>query len=108
MIPQDHRWNYFLNDGAFGSFRFYKDDNYSVFASPQLLTSPSEGAPLTKSTLWGPTCCSTDEIITDIALPELSIGDWLYFENMGAYTGAVSFPVQWISQPWDSVLHLSD
>lgn len=42
------------------------------------------------STLWGPTCDSIDKI-TDVAMmPELAVGDWLIFDNMGAYTIAGS------------------
>jgi ornithine decarboxylase len=39
-----------------------------------------------KTTLWGPTCDSTDKICEDIQLELLDIDDVLYFENMGAYT----------------------
>jgi len=39
-----------------------------------------------KSSLFGPTCDSIDVVCKDIDLPELDIGDWLYFLNMGAYT----------------------
>ena len=52
--------------------------------------APSAFGPLFPTTLWGPTCDSIDKI-TDVAvLPELDIGDWLVFENMGAYTIAGS------------------
>lgn len=36
--------------------------------------------------IWGPTCDSMDCITKDGSLPELVPGDWLYFEEMGAYT----------------------
>ena len=36
--------------------------------------------------VWGPTCDSMDCISRSAQLPELAIGDWLYFEEMGAYT----------------------
>lgn len=36
--------------------------------------------------IWGPTCDSMDLIVKNVELPELQIGDWLYFESMGAYT----------------------
>ena len=50
----------------------------------------NNGKSLYISTLWGPTCDSIDKI-TDVAImPELSVGDWLIFENMGAYTIAGS------------------
>jgi len=40
--------------------------------------------------IWGPTCDSMDCITKYCDLPELVIGDWLYFENMGAYTHAAA------------------
>ena len=41
--------------------------------------------------IWGRTCDGMDEIVPleqDCYLPELDVGDWLYFDNMGAYTTA--------------------
>ncbi|KAL6257017.1 hypothetical protein P5V15_011953 [Pogonomyrmex californicus] len=38
------------------------------------------------STLWGPTCDSMDVIVKDVLMPELHIGDWLVWEDVGAYT----------------------
>ncbi|KAG5335644.1 AZIN2 inhibitor, partial [Acromyrmex heyeri] len=42
------------------------------------------------STLWGPTCDSFDVIAKDVLLPELHIGDWLVWENVGAYSLCLS------------------
>jgi hypothetical protein len=42
------------------------------------------------TTLWGPTCDSFDKISDKARLPELVPGDWLMYENMGAYTVAGS------------------
>jgi diaminopimelate decarboxylase len=42
------------------------------------------------STIFGPTCDSIDVISRSVLLPKLSIGDWLYFNNMGAYTMAAA------------------
>lgn len=36
--------------------------------------------------MWGPTCDSMDCITRTANLPELQIGDWLVFDDMGAYT----------------------
>jgi ornithine decarboxylase len=36
--------------------------------------------------LAGPSCDSVDTIATDVSLPELSVGDRVYFLNAGAYT----------------------
>lgn len=42
------------------------------------------------STVFGPTCDSIDVISRSVLLPELRIGDWMYFQNMGAYTMAAA------------------
>ena len=41
------------------------------------------------SIVWGQTGDSKDKVC-ETTLPELSIGDWLYFDNMGAYTVSVA------------------
>ncbi|KAG0057205.1 hypothetical protein BGZ90_005385 [Linnemannia elongata] len=38
------------------------------------------------ASVWGPTCDSIDCISPKSSLPLMETGDWLYFENMGAYT----------------------
>jgi diaminopimelate decarboxylase len=53
--------------------------------------SESEGRPkLYASTVFGPTCDSIDVIARSVLLPKLTVGDWMYFQNMGAYTMAAS------------------
>ncbi|KAK6366147.1 Ornithine decarboxylase [Lithohypha guttulata] len=56
---------------------------------PQVLYS-SQARDLNKLieySIWGPTCDGIDVISESCYLPgTLDIGDWLYFENMGAYT----------------------
>ncbi len=43
--------------------------------------------PLCACSVWGPTCDSIDVVCPVAQLPRsLSVGDWLAFENMGAYT----------------------
>lgn len=36
------------------------------------------------SSLWGPSLDQLDEVVEHCLLPELSVGDWLLFSNMGA------------------------
>lgn len=39
------------------------------------------------SSVWGPTCDSIDLVCPKTVLPAgLQVGDWLGFDNMGAYT----------------------
>lgn len=42
--------------------------------------------PVYPSIIWGTTLDVCDILSDTIDLPELKIGDWLYFENVGAYT----------------------
>jgi len=76
---------YYLSDGVYGSF------NNIVFDHAQPSPATFKTSDITrKSCLFGPTCDSIDVICKDIDLPELEIGDWLYFMNMGAYTVAAA------------------
>ncbi|TKC40166.1 hypothetical protein EI555_008312, partial [Monodon monoceros] len=47
---------------------------------------PSTEQPLYSSSLWGPVIDGCDCIAEGLWLPQLHVGDWLVFENMGAYT----------------------
>ncbi|KAI9324697.1 pyridoxal-dependent decarboxylase [Zopfochytrium polystomum] len=85
---------YYVNDGIYGSFNCIPFDHATVV--PRILKR--NGAFSFKSdhgfidsaeyacSIWGPTCDSIDCITREGSLPELNVGDWLYFENMGAYT----------------------
>ena len=42
-----------------------------------------------KSTIYGCTCDGIDRLVEDIMLPDLMCGEYLYFENMGLYTGFI-------------------
>lgn len=35
--------------------------------------------------LWGPSLDQLDQVVERCLLPELSVGDWLLFSNVGAY-----------------------
>jgi len=72
---------YYLSDGLYGSF------NNIVFDHAKPLPLSMKASEVkSRSTLFGPTCDSIDVVCKDIDLPEMEIGDWLYFVNMGAYT----------------------
>jgi len=40
--------------------------------------------------LWGPSCDGLDCIVPEMYLPNLKVGSWLYFTNMGAYTSCAA------------------
>ena len=50
-----------------------------------LLIQDKEGRPTVKSKVWGATLGAYDKVCEEVDLPELKVGDWLYFENIGAY-----------------------
>jgi ornithine decarboxylase len=89
-------YHYYLNDGVYGSFNCIIFDHYSP--TPLVLTRKGSvytaehdaAAVRTTASLWGPTCDSMDCVVKEVALPELSVGDWLCFEGMGAYTSAAA------------------
>lgn len=82
---------YYVNDGVYQSFNCIFFDH--VAPTPLLFGSPEERTKgIHRSTVFGPTCDSMDCIAKDILLPELEVGEWLYFKHMGAYTTAAASP----------------
>jgi ornithine decarboxylase len=82
---------YYVNDGVYGSFNCLLYDHQVV--KPKLLHDHCEDEKRIKSVIFGPTCDALDTIIEEIELPEsIQIGDFIYFENMGAYTLPVASP----------------
>jgi len=81
---------YYINDGVYGSFNCILYDHAVV--QPLVLkrskstNKSSADNQLFECSVWGPTCDSMDCITSKSLLPELQIGDWLMFDNMGAYT----------------------
>lgn len=76
---------YYVNDGLYGSFNCLIFDHAVVTPLAYQMKPPSEGK-LQKSSVWGPTCDGMDCILKACYLPSLNVGDWIVFENMGAYT----------------------
>jgi hypothetical protein len=109
---------YYINDGVYGAFNNLMFDHATI--RPRVLHVKSEkvhhlvqaskeqgllhldsadlasddeeegGRQLFASTIFGPTCDSIDVVSRSVLLPKLKVGDWLYFQNMGAYTMAAA------------------
>jgi ornithine decarboxylase len=79
---------YYINDGVYGSFNCILFDHAVVsplvVKEPMIATGEIENTYI--STVFGPTCDSMDTINKRIPLPELHVGDWVYYDNFGAYT----------------------
>ena len=81
---------YYVNDGVYGAFNNLMFDHATVRPRVLRLAKPEKDQNLFASTIFGPTCDSIDVISRSVLLPKLKIGDWLYFQNMGAYTMAAA------------------
>ncbi|XP_055597420.1 ornithine decarboxylase-like [Uranotaenia lowii] len=83
---------YYLNDGVFGSLfdwislRALQDVDRVVPALVEVKSTQR----ILKTTIWGPTCDSTDIICENVDFPEHFIGDFVLFENIGAYGSTLS------------------
>ncbi|XP_021412241.2 antizyme inhibitor 1 [Oncorhynchus mykiss] len=75
---------YYMNDGVYGSFTSKLADN--VIPAPALPKSGVSEEPVFASSLWGPSGDELDQVVDQCLLPELSVGDWLIFNNAGAYS----------------------
>jgi len=80
----------YINDGVYGAFNCILFDHQTVHPYVLSLNGSfhvSTCEPSTTCSVWGPTCDSLDCIVNSVSLPSaLRTGDWLGFENMGAYT----------------------
>ncbi|XP_030073395.1 antizyme inhibitor 1 isoform X1 [Microcaecilia unicolor] len=75
---------YYMNDGVYGSFASKLSENLNTI--PAVHKKFKEDEPLFASSLWGPSCDELDQIVEHCLLPELNVGDWIIFDNMGAGT----------------------
>ncbi|RYP60031.1 hypothetical protein DL771_010642 [Monosporascus sp. 5C6A] len=89
----------YVNDGLYGNFSSIMFDHQHPVAkvlrtgkqcyynTPCADAVPEQANAGIEYSIWGPTCDGIDRITESIRFDhELDVGDWLYFENMGAYT----------------------
>ncbi|XP_017882671.1 ornithine decarboxylase-like [Ceratina calcarata] len=79
---------YYINDGVYGSFNCLLYDHQHVTPIP-LKKGCGKMIP---SSIWGPTCDGLDQVVENVLLHDMDLGDWIIFENMGAYTLPVASP----------------
>ncbi|XP_071807591.1 ornithine decarboxylase-like [Asterias amurensis] len=75
---------YYVNDGVYGSFNCLLYDHATVM--PKLLKERSKNCLEYSTSIWGPSCDGLDRIVEHCLLPELEVGEWMIYEDMGAYT----------------------
>ncbi|CAL4203159.1 unnamed protein product, partial [Meganyctiphanes norvegica] len=80
---------YYLNDGIYGSFSFLRYEkrdfkNYIVIRKTSKDYNVSDKQ--VPTILWGPTCDSNDLVAKDMGMPELHIGDFVFWPAIGDYT----------------------
>lgn len=95
-VTQANSYMLYLNDGVYGNFSSIMFDHQHPI--PKILKSVAgyfggwrggqpSGRGATEYSIWGPTCDGIDRITERSVFHEvLNVGDWLYFEEMGAYT----------------------
>jgi ornithine decarboxylase len=90
---------YWIDDGLFGTLCCVHMENYvprpvpvSGRAAAGGDANDDEGGETEAhpSTVFGPTLDSFDVVVKGYHLPELRIGDWLVFHDVGAYTTVLS------------------
>lgn len=87
----------YVNDGVYGNFSSIMFDHQNPVAKilrtngktmyNTLGSEPCPSGEGVEYSIWGPTCDGIDRITESTRFDRvLDVGDWLYFEDMGAYT----------------------
>jgi len=84
FVSAEKEVQYYVTEGAYGAFNNTIWDFQKVTPVPFKQISPD--VPLQNTTFFGPTCDSLDVVAKRIQFPDMDIGDWVYFNDMGAYT----------------------
>ncbi|XP_049272484.1 ornithine decarboxylase [Rhipicephalus sanguineus] len=79
---------YYINESTYKSFMMviYNEE----IARPEPLEEVVR--PTQPSMVWGITCDSSDKIKAACSLPDMDVGEWMAFPNMGAYSTTVTSP----------------
>lgn len=85
-----HKRTYHLAEGVFTSFKDARILNIDFPPKVLSLKDDIMYDDVQDTDLRGPSRTSVDVIARNVRLPSLSVGDWLYFENMGAYTATLA------------------
>ncbi|XP_026204720.1 antizyme inhibitor 1b [Anabas testudineus] len=81
---EDTEFLYYMNEGVYGPFSCKLLGNSIPAPSVHKHVMCAEEV-VYPSSLWGPSLDQLDQVVERCLLPELSVGDWLLFSNVGAY-----------------------
>lgn len=92
--------DYYISDGVYGSFKDVLLCDVFYAARPLLVSNSSqERDRACRGNVYGPTQDPFDVVLRDVVLPKLSIGDWIFFPNMGAYTSSLATNLAGVPRP---------
>jgi ornithine decarboxylase len=87
-------FRYYVNDGVYGTFNAVICDHRDKLEPAVILDSMGKSVSpfhaVYQSSIWGNTCDGIDKISSSVNLPNLPIGTWFVFDNMGAYTSSAA------------------
>lgn len=84
-------FDYYLNESAI--LLFNRSVFEGIYEIPHFIQSHT-GEKQHKSNIYGDTVMKKDQIWKNVMLPRLSVGEYLYFKNMGAYSTSYSSEVK--------------
>lgn len=86
----------YVNDGVYGSFNCILYDHFHPRGRPLFGNEDEEEMP---TIVWGPTCDGLDQIEACTSMRKLRVGDWLFYEHMGAYTSVAASQFNGFNKP---------
>ncbi|OMJ73968.1 hypothetical protein SteCoe_27212 [Stentor coeruleus] len=97
-ILQVEKIMYYINEGFYSVLRCCKSGLIkckpsAIYTDGKIHILHDSLELVYKSIVWGPSYSEIDRLPGEIELPNLQVGDWIVFENFGAYTmsGASNF-----------------
>eukprot|EP01038_Epipyxis_sp_PR26KG_P007561 gene7561-10302_t len=83
----------YVDDGVYGSFNNVVYDHASPIPARLASILSNSDEEVIPTAVFGPTCDGLDQMcsLETTTLPRCDIGDWLIWENQGAYTHTASF-----------------
>ncbi|PIK59226.1 putative ornithine decarboxylase-like [Apostichopus japonicus] len=96
-------FDYFINDGIFTSFLKYAlvpDVTPVVKPVAQIYAN----VPSHTCRIWGQSCAGNDVVVQNCKLPEMNVGDWLFFTGNGSLYTTRSITIE----PVQLRIHFAD